>query len=76
MKSAIELVFHFFRVLIFLFFNNLPIYLSTYGPLLFSDISERTNTILKPSTSEGGEWGRWGWSRFLFWRSLIMNPQC
>ncbi len=27
-------------------------------------------TILTPSTSEGGEWGRWGWSRFSFWRSL------
>ncbi len=23
-------------------------------------------TILTPSTSEGGEWGRWGWSRFSF----------
>ncbi len=28
----------------------------------FSDISERNNSILTPSTSEGGEWGRW--SRF------------
>ncbi len=33
-------------------------------------------TILTPSTSEGDEWRRWGWSRFEFWRSLIMNPQC
>ncbi len=33
-------------------------------------------TILTPSTSEGGECGRWGWSRFSFWRSLIMNQQC
>ncbi len=32
--------------------------------------------ILTPSTSAGGEWGRWRWSRFSFWRSLIMNPQC
>ncbi len=23
-------------------------------------------TILTPATSEGGEWGRWGWSRFSF----------
>ncbi len=23
-------------------------------------------TILTPSTSEGGKWGRWGWSRFSF----------
>ncbi len=33
-------------------------------------------TILTPSTSEGGEWLRWWWSRFTFWRSLITNPQC
>ncbi len=33
-------------------------------------------TILTPSTSEGSEWGRWRWSRFSFWRSLITNPQC
>ncbi len=33
-------------------------------------------TILTPSTSEGGEWGRWGWSRFSFWRSLITKPKC
>ncbi len=33
-------------------------------------------TIPTPSTSEGGEWGRWGLSRFSFWRSLITNPQC
>ncbi len=31
----------------------------------FSVISEIT-TILTPSISEGGEWGRWDWSRFLF----------
>ncbi len=35
--------FIFLGFLIFLFFNNLPIYLSTYNPLLFSDISERNN---------------------------------
>ncbi len=32
-------------------------------------------TILTPLTSEGGEWGRWGWLRFSFWRSLITNRQ-
>ncbi len=33
-------------------------------------------TILTPSTSEEGEWGRWVWSRFSFWRYLITNPEC
>ncbi len=28
-------------------------------------------TILTPSTSEGGEWGRWEWCRFPFWRSQV-----
>ncbi len=32
-------------------------------------------TILTPLTSERDEWGRWEWSRFSFWRTLITNPQ-
>ncbi len=31
-------------------------------------------TILTPSNSGGRELGRWGWSRFSFWRFLITNP--
>ncbi len=65
-----------FRFLIFLFFNNLPIYLSTYDPLLFSDISERNNDYSDTLDFRRSEWGRWGWSRFSFWRSLITNPPC
>ncbi len=39
---------------------------------IFSDISERNNDYSDTMTKEGGEWG---WSHFLFWRSLITNPQ-
>ncbi len=32
----------------------------------FAIFRNETTTILTPSTSEGGEWGRWGRSRFSF----------
>ncbi len=41
----------------------------------FTDTLERNNNYLTTSTSEGVEWGRWGWSRFLFLRSPIAIPQ-
>ncbi len=44
-------------------------------PTFLAIFRNEITTILTPSTSEGGEWGRWGWSRFSFWRSLITNPQ-
>ncbi len=45
---------------------------------IFSDISKRNSdqTIRTLSNSEGSKWGRWGWSHFSSWRSLITNPQC
>ncbi len=46
-----------------------------FSPLL-AIFRNKITAILTSSTSEEGEWGRWGWSRFSFWRSLITNPQC
>ncbi len=48
----------------------------TFKLLFLATFRNEITTILTPSTSEGGEWGRWGWSHFSFWRSLITNPQC
>ncbi len=45
------------------------------NPLL-AIFQKEITTILTPSTMEGGEWGRRGWSRFSFWKSLITNPEC
>ncbi len=39
---------------------------------VFSDISERNNDY--SGILDFG--GKWGWSGFSFWRSLITNPQC
>ncbi len=40
-------------------------------PLIFSDFSERNNDYSDTLDFRRGEWG---WSRFSFWRSLIINP--
>ncbi len=81
---------NFFEVKFFVIFSNLEKFfrrklLFTYffpSLKIFSDTNflaifrNEITTLLTPSTSEGGKWGRWGWSRFSFWRFLITNPQC
>ncbi len=46
------------------------------GFVFFSDISERNKDYFDTLDFRRGDWGRWVWSRFSFWRSLITNPQC
>ncbi len=52
------LVFPSFLFFFFFCIYTLPIFLAIFR--------NEITTILTTPISEGGEWGRWGWSRFSF----------